>query len=75
MLIIKWSEDATEDCVLRNKRTNWDLFREQARSTLNTQVPLKDHNDIIQAIECYYPATECYYTDSSNFNAAIQQAA
>jgi len=38
-------------CVLHNKRTNWDLFREQVKSTLNTQMSFKDYNDIIQTIE------------------------
>lgn len=46
--------------VLHNKRTNWILFREQVKTTLNTQIPLKDQYDIIQAVE--------------HFNSSIQQA-
>jgi hypothetical protein len=38
-------------CVLHKKRTNWDLFCEQVKSTLNTQMSFKDYNDIMQAIE------------------------
>jgi len=64
MLIIKWFNNKIikrmQSYVLHNKRINWDLFREQVRSTLNTQMSLKDHNDIIQAIE--------------HFNATMQQA-
>jgi len=33
------------------KRINWDLFRKQGKSTLNTRMIFKNHNDIIQTIE------------------------
>jgi hypothetical protein len=49
-----------QPCILFNKITNY-LFCEQVKSTLNTQISLKDHNDITQVIEY--------------FNAIIQQAA
>jgi hypothetical protein len=45
--------------MLHNKRTNY--FREQVKSTLNTQMSLKDYNDIIQAMQY--------------FNVTIQQIA
>jgi hypothetical protein len=50
-----------QSCVQHNKRTNRDLFREQVKSTLNTQMFFKNHSDIIQTIE--------------HFNITIQQAA
>jgi len=42
----------TQLCMPYNKRTNWDFFHEQAK-TLNIQMSLKDHNDIIRAIEYF----------------------
>jgi hypothetical protein len=36
--------------MLHNKRTNWNLLHEQVK---NTQVSLKDQNNVIQAIEYF----------------------
>lgn len=51
----------TQPCSLHNKRTNWQFFRDEIESTLNLQVPLKDQNDIMHAVE--------------HINLCIQQAA
>jgi len=48
-----------QPCVLCNKRTN-GFLREQVKSILNIQISLKDHHDIIQAIE--FIAFQCYYS-------------
>jgi len=37
-----------QPCALHNKKTNWNLFRERVKSIPNTQMCLKDHNDIVQ---------------------------
>ncbi|EFN89914.1 Probable RNA-directed DNA polymerase from transposon X-element, partial [Harpegnathos saltator] len=50
-----------QPCKLHNKKTNWQQFRELVVETLSTQLPLKDENDITQAVEY--------------FNTNIQQAA
>jgi len=43
-------------CVLHNRETNWDIFRKQVGITLNTQMSLKNQDNIIVRIFAAYRA-------------------
>lgn len=48
-------------CLLHNRRTNWNLFREKIETSLNTKIPLKTTENVENAVE--------------HFNSTIQMAA
>lgn len=48
-------------CTLHNKRTNWDVYREELQYVLTTEISLKTEEDIVMAVE--------------HFNKCVQSAA